>query len=190
MSPDVLESAIAEAGPIIRKRYQQRLRSIQHRFDVDDLVQVTSMKASRKYDTCRGQSIADVRNWILKIAHNSCRSAIVTHKKTAKRSTEAESAEVCEQPGPAEERPDTLVTREQMKQVLSCLDRLSPQRRSLVVMYYLRQMSYSEIAGEVGISTAFARCVVQSAIAELRLEMQQPGLFDLESESCESTFAG
>jgi DNA-directed RNA polymerase specialized sigma24 family protein len=121
------------AEDIILGRYSQRFRNarISHRFDADDLVQLTFQRALRYASECNG----DVLHWILKIAANCARTEIRAHRKVKRRSVCSEMSLSQERDGESvtidldgdEVDPlDAEIQREKSRHVHACLNRLTP----------------------------------------------------------------
>jgi RNA polymerase sigma-70 factor (ECF subfamily) len=53
---------------------------------------------------------------------------------------------------PAAEIPDAMFTAELAKMIHDALDRLSPERREVLVLRFIEEMDYESIAGVVGVS--------------------------------------
>lgn len=174
-------SVLVEAEPLIKDRYSRMLSSISYRFDTDDLYQVVCQRAYRSQTRCNGKTSSEIRNWIMKIAANACRTAITAHKVSKIRSTRVEKLAV----GVSSEEENSidpsdgvdLATREAVKaqcgHMLACLDRLPKQRQQILRLRYLRGMSYEDIAREMGITECAARTSASQALIAARAEMSQ-----------------
>ena len=179
----VLEDVLLEVRPVISQRYTRSLSGISHRFDVDDLYQVVCARAFRSISKCNGQTFGEVRNWVLKIAANVFRSAIATHKMSAKRSTNRERGVVgvmgdtpCVEPWTDAAESNRMMVGEQCNHMLACIDRLPKSRQQILVMRFLEQRSYQEISDELGVTIAAARTSVSQSVKCVRGEMCQRNL--------------
>lgn len=182
-----LEDVLLEVRPVISQRYIRSLSSISHRFDVDDLYQSVCIRAFRSISKCNGQTFGEVRNWVLKIAANVFRSAIATHKLSAKRSTNRERCVVATSGDEPHVEPWTepvesmqVVVDEQCQHMRACIDRLPRSQQRIVVMRFLEQRSYIEIADELGVTVQAARTSVSQAVKRVRAEMPQRNLTGFE----------
>ncbi len=159
-----LEEVLLDVRPTIEQRYARELASISHRYDVDDLYQSVCVRAIRWIGRCKGESKEAVRNWVLKIAANVFRSAIATHKLSAKRSTSRERATVATSGDEPHVEPWSepvesvrLMVGEQCRHMRACIDRLKPPQWKDVKLVYLdppywiqAQGQYSQDAEDLG----------------------------------------
>jgi RNA polymerase sigma factor (sigma-70 family) len=81
---------------------------------------------------------------------------------------------------PAVPAPDLLgrlTDREELEQVLAALERLSPLSRGCVVLHYLEQLSYEEVAEQLDMTPHQVRAACHKGIGRLRrlLGLQQSG---------------
>lgn len=180
MNPEKIAATLEELSPIIVNRHRRSLRSVVQRFNEEDLLQATYIKAHQGCSKFRGQTEAELRAWILTIASSVCNTALTTHAKSQKRSTDAEQSLV---PG-CDGDKDSLESEASLKQeikdqctrMLQCLDRLPKQRQHVLRMKYLEGKAYSEIANSLGVTADAARSSVAQALRAVRLEMDQPSL--------------
>lgn len=174
-------SVLVEAEPLIKERYSRMLSSISYRFDTDDLYQVVCQRAYRSQSRCKGITTGEIRNWIMKIAANACRTAITAHKISKIRSTRVEKLSV----GVSSEEESSIdpsdgvdlatraVIKAQCGHMLACLDRLPRQRQEILRLRYLRGMAYEEIARQLDITDSAARTSASQALIAVRAEMSQ-----------------
>lgn len=180
-----LVAVMVAAEPVIKQRYERMLSSISHRFDTDDLFQVTCQRAYRSIKRCNGTTPAEIHNWLMKIAANACRTAITAHKVSKVRSTKVEKISI----GAASSEETTLdpsdqgtdlaasaAVKEQCQHMLACIDRLPKQRQAVLKLRYLESKSYAEIAAILDITETAARTSVSQALADARAEVGQYSL--------------
>jgi RNA polymerase sigma-70 factor (ECF subfamily) len=178
-----LEEVLLDVRPLIEQRYARELASISHRYDVDDLYQSVCVRAIRWIGRCKGESKEAVRNWVLKIAANVFRSAIATHKLSAKRSTNRERGTVATSGDEPHVEPWSepvesvrLMVGEQCRHMRACIDRLPRSRQQILVMRFLEQRNYRQIAEELGVTIQAARTNVSQSVKQVRSEMNQRNL--------------
>jgi RNA polymerase sigma factor (sigma-70 family) len=61
-----------------------------------------------------------------------------------------------------------LADREEFENVLTAMDRLSPRMRTCLVLHYVEQLAYSEIAGQLGATPHRVRGLCHKGIRRLR----------------------
>ncbi len=77
MQTETVTAAMQELAPEIRRLHARDLASISRRFDVDDLVQTTALKAISAAANCQADSLEQLRHWVLSIARRTTKSAIL-----------------------------------------------------------------------------------------------------------------
>lgn len=127
-------------------RFAYRLSGTSH--DAEDISQQAFLDAQRKLDTLREPE--RVRGWLFMIVRNLYRRRIrdqATHGEVA--------LEVVSEPE-GEEHPDQALDSDSLQQVLNSLPE---EFRSVLLLFYFREMSYREIAEqlEVPIGTVMSR---------------------------------
>ncbi len=155
LSPSATDEEIAarvQRGDIdsfgmLMERYQQKMARYARKFlfegeDIDDLVQDTFIKAYaniKSFDTSRKFS-----SWLYRIAHNEFINAI--KKKTRSRLMAIDFDTVLPHLH-AKETADSDIHREELQLMLdSSMAKLKPKYREPLVLYYIEEMDYKEIA--------------------------------------------
>ena len=126
-------------------RFAYRLSGAAH--DAEDITQQTFLDAQRKLDTLRDES--RVRAWLFMIARN------IYRLKMRKRGSHSEVAiEAVNEPVITAE-PELLDT----DHLQAALASLSEEFRSVLVLYYFKELNYREIAEqlEVPVGTVMSR---------------------------------
>jgi RNA polymerase sigma factor (sigma-70 family) len=142
-----------------RDVYRYSLALLRNPADAEDITQTTFLNAYRAY--LRGEEPVRPRNWLIKIAHNACRSR---HLRAVRRPQEVPLAEtVTALPVPAEEAP-------KVEDLLDALGRLPFNQRAALVMRELEGRSYVEIAETLGVSVAAVETLIFRARRSLRRE--------------------
>jgi RNA polymerase sigma-70 factor (ECF subfamily) len=144
-----VQAGDAEAFRILVDRYEAKMARYAKRFlfasdDAKDLLQEIFIKAYvniRSFDTTRRFS-----PWLYRIAHNEFVNAL--KKKNKDRETiSLFYADVLFPHPVAKESADEGISRREIKEVLEgSLEKLGPKYREPLVLYYLEDMDYKEIA--------------------------------------------
>ncbi len=133
-----------------------------------DLCQETFIKAYRAYDTLRPGS--NVRAWLYRIATHTAYSAF--RKKSSQAHTALDDVEY-RLFGGGSGPEGSLIARQQVDGLLAELTALPDKQQAAVVMRYLQDMSYDEIAEALGCSRDSARANVSHGVRRLRLLMEE-----------------
>jgi RNA polymerase sigma-70 factor (ECF subfamily) len=144
--------------------------------EIADLVQEVFVVVHRKIDSFEGR--AELRTWIYGI----CLRVIAAHRRRARVQREDVVAEVPQTSAPADQ--DGSVEREQNRALLrAALERLSPERREVFVLYEIEELAMREVAEAVGcpLQTAYSRLYaaredVERAFQELLARRKQHDL--------------
>jgi RNA polymerase sigma-70 factor (ECF subfamily) len=131
----------------------------------DDLTQEVFLRAYRAFGRLRADS--NYRAWLYKIATNCAYTAL----KRANREAGVEDLDrIASSDGHPEKQ---VIDREAVAQLHSLLDVLPPKQQAAVVMRYLQELSYAEIAEALACSEDSARANVYQGIRRLRRESAQ-----------------
>jgi RNA polymerase sigma factor (sigma-70 family) len=140
-----------------RDVYRYTLALLRNPADAEDITQTTFLNAYRAY--LRGEEPIRPRNWLIKIAHNACRSR---HLRAVRRPQEVPLEEtVAALRVPAEEAP-------KVEELLEALGRLPFNQRAALVMRELEGRSYVEIAQTLDVSVAAVETLIFRARRSLR----------------------
>jgi RNA polymerase sigma-70 factor (ECF subfamily) len=148
-------------------------RILQNPFDAQEVVQDTFLRAhdalTRQYDTLRVERLA-VKPWLFRIARNLC-----FNKRRGKRSrldlplTDFDDGRI----GPLVPVPASSVTapleeRQERAALERALGTLPPESRELIVLRFMEEMSYADIATTVGAEETVLRGRVFRSLKLLR----------------------
>ena len=140
-----------------RDVYRYSLAVLRNPADAEDITQTTFLNAYRAYQ--RGEEPRRPKHWLIKIAHNACRSR---HLRAVRRPQEVPFEEtVAAIPVPAEETP-------KLDELLKALGRLPFNQRAALVMRELEGRSYAEIAETLELSVAAVETLIFRARRALR----------------------
>ena len=130
-----------------------------------DLTQEVFLRAYRSFSRLRAGS--NYRAWLYKIATNC---AYTTLKRAGREVDLEDFDRLASHDGHPEKR---VIDREATRQLHSLLDELPPKQQAAVVMRYLQELSYAEIAQALDCSEDSARANVYQGIRRLRQETAQ-----------------
>jgi RNA polymerase sigma-70 factor (ECF subfamily) len=131
----------------------------------DDLAQEVFLRAYRAFGRLRADS--NHRAWLYKIATNCAYTAL----KRAGREAEVEDLDrLASSDGHPESR---AIERETSERLRLLIEELPPKQQAAVVMRYLQELSYAEIAQALACSEDSARANVYQGIRRLRRETAQ-----------------
>jgi len=145
----LVQKGNAEIFRELVERYEAKMSRYARRFlfdtdEVNDLLQEVFVKAYvniRSFDTERRFS-----PWLYRIAHNEFVNALKKKKKD-RENISLFYVDVLFPHPIAKENADEDTTRREIKEILEgSLDKLSPKYREPLVLYYLEDMDYKEIA--------------------------------------------
>src|SRR5437868_1501909 len=146
-------------------------RALPTREDAEDATMDVFMKLKDKlsqYDQSRSFTA-----WLYKVAANHCWDVLRRRKSRQDKETEDLENVPLEHPDP--NQLDRLIEQRTSEEVRRALDKLGSRARMALVMRYYSDMSYDEIADELGVRRAFVGVVLLRARHELRQTLGQSG---------------
>lgn len=151
----------------IVERYQAEMYRFathltRNRTDADDLYQETLLKAYRAFDRLDGA--ANHRAWLYKIATNS----YLSDRRKMGRVAPLDEVHESRIPGPQPDDAARLDARDLLRKVEAFVDKLPPKQRVALVQRKYHDLSYAEIAANLGSSEQAARASVHEALRKLR----------------------
>lgn len=159
--------AIEANAETIRLRFTRCLTRYARRFDIDDLLQVTSMKAHIAAKDCRAETPVQLKHWILTIAQRSAISAIRsenTERRNIGRETNLGGDE-CELYAGF----DQIEAIEHQDTVERLLGLTPSQRCEIAVKYrYIDGLDYVEIGKRMAISVSAAKNLVHRGLKAIK----------------------
>src|SRR2546421_7001664 len=148
-------------------------RAMPTREDAEDATMDIFMKLKDKlvqFDQSRSFAA-----WLYKVAANHCWDLLRRRKTRQDKETEDLENVPLEHPDP--NQLDKLIEQRTSEEVRRALDKLGTRARMALVMRYYADMSYDEIADELGVRRAFVGVVLLRARHELRQALGQSGAF-------------
>jgi RNA polymerase sigma factor (sigma-70 family) len=138
--------------------YRYTLALLRNPADAEDITQTTFLNAYRAYK--RGEEPLKPQNWLIKIAHNACRTRYL---RASRRPHEVPLEDsLRELAVPTDEIPN-------VKEVLDALAKLPFNQRAALVMRELEGRSYAEIAQALDVSVAAVETLIFRARRSLRV---------------------
>jgi RNA polymerase sigma factor (sigma-70 family) len=148
-----------------RDVYRYTLAVLRNPADAEDITQTTFLNAYRAY--LRGEEPGRPRHWLIKIAHNACRSR---HLRAVRRPQEVPLEEsIAALPVASEDVP-------KVEELLAALGRLPFNQRAALVMRELEGRSYAEIADTLDVSVAAVETLIFRARRTLRKDRSLLGV--------------
>lgn len=143
--------------PLLHRYFTRLLRSCQ---GADDLAQATLMRMMEKLETFRALPGSKFEGWLFRIAHN-----LFIDQIRASRDSPAEIGDRADDsPGPEH----SLIASERADAVRQAVDGLDTELRSMVIMRYELDMSYSAIAAALKITQVRVKWRLNDALKKLR----------------------
>src|SRR5690242_1976118 len=146
-------------------------RALPTREDAEDATMEVFMKVHEKlgqYDATRPFTA-----WLYRVAANHCWDLLRRRKIRQDKETEEVDDLPLEHPDPSQ--LDRLIEQRTGEEVRKALDKLGARARMALVMRYYSDMSYDEIADELGVRRAFVGVVLLRARHELRHALEGTG---------------
>lgn len=156
------EVLIADHHDEIFRYLWRLLDSGGHAHDAEDLTQEVFMRAYRAYDRLRPNS--NVRAWLYKIATN-CAYTTLKRAKHDPLPLIDDAPDVRLQPHQQVSHNETLA------EIQGAIETLPPKQRAALIMRYLQELDYAEIADALNCSEDSARANVYQALRRLRHDL-------------------
>jgi RNA polymerase sigma-70 factor (ECF subfamily) len=159
-----VEDSVRAAYPTL---WRAAMVLVDARADAEDAVQETVARAVAAYDGFRGES--SPTTWMCRILVGI--AGEIRRKKQRARQAERGEAEARK----ASEPVRGLEDREDLQAVLESLRSLPERQREAATLFYLEQLSYSEIAAALGISVGTVKSAISRARATIRSSLKVRG---------------
>jgi len=143
----------------VKDVYHYALALLRNPADAEDVTQTTFLNAYRAYK--RGEVIEKPQNWLIKIAHNACRTRFIRAQRRPQEVPLEDSIDRIAVP--ESERPN-------VRSILRALGQLPFNQRSALVMRELEGRTYEEIADTLGVSVSAVETLLFRARRSLRLK--------------------
>ncbi len=146
-------------------------RALPTREDAEDATMEVFMKVHDKlhqYDSTR-----PFTSWLYKVAANHCWDLL--RRRKIRQDKETEDLDTLPLEHPDANQLEQLIEKRTSEEVRKALDKLPSRARMALVMRYYSDMSYDEIADELGVRRAFVGVVLLRARHELRQALEGLG---------------
>lgn len=130
--------------------------------EADDLLQDTLLTAHQSFGTWRGEGT--IRGWLCGIARNKCLRHL---EKQRRRQGKLRLV----QPGERVDPEDVASLRQRASRARAALEQIKPTEREALLLRYVGQLSFSEVAMVCGMDEAAARKRVSRALLRLRSQL-------------------
>jgi RNA polymerase sigma-70 factor (ECF subfamily) len=172
-----VQNGNAESFGVLMERYEPKLMRYGHKFlseneDITDIVQevfINTYRNIRSFDAAQRFS-----PWIYRIAHNGFVNAI--RKKSRNPFFTVDFDSFVSHPVAPEQSHTQAETNEMKEMVEKGLEKLASKYREILVLYYLEELSYKEIAdvlqvptGTVGIRLKRAKDALQKVYKSMNI---------------------
>jgi RNA polymerase sigma-70 factor, ECF subfamily len=151
----------------LRDVYSYAYYKVGNHHDAEDLTEQAFLQAYRHFDRARRESDGrPLRPWVIRIAHNLASNYY--RDRSRRPQTPLDSAD------PIAARHDTEAIaegREELRRVMEQIDRLSDDRREVLIMRFALGMDNREIARALGRSDGATKVLIHRAIKQLQEEM-------------------
>lgn len=145
-------------------------RRVAHPWDAQDLAQEVYLRLLR-VDTREGHAIENPEAYLYTVAANLVKEHGLMQKRAAMNvDVSAVLPELAAPEGSAEDEAERESRR---KWLTEMLERLPPRCKAVMIMQYRDQMSYAQIAEQLGVSTHMVKKYVMKALALCRKLAQQ-----------------
>ena len=164
----------AEALGEIHRRYARRVFGLcrymlDSRESAEDATSEVFLKLQRSIESYNG-SIPFPR-WLLRVAGNQCIDALRRRRRGQQVIVEAEEATVIETPSSEVSPLAAVIGKEERTQVRDALARLPENNRVPLVLRYYSELSYDEIAQQLGLQRNYVAALIFRAKQELRRKL-------------------
>ena len=147
LTPELLTQWIETYKDMV---YRIIINRVKHPSDADDIFQEVFMKAVRFGQTLVGREPEHIKHWLIRVTLQQCGTWF--HRwRSAETDSYEENLELGKWGGQARE-PHILMPHDELtslrdEKLMQALERLSPDHRTVIFLYYYEQLSIQEIAG-------------------------------------------
>lgn len=156
---------------------------LQAKAGLSDLVQDTFLEAQRDFPQFRGQSQAELLNWLRQILLHNLEDLTRKYYATDKRLLDREVSLDDNQglhdlknnlPDPAPSPSSLVIQKEQEQKLQACLEQLPEHYCKVIEWVHRDNRTYAEVGSALGISAEAARKLYHRAVALLTQQLNDP----------------
>jgi RNA polymerase sigma-70 factor, ECF subfamily len=161
--------------PLMKRLAQQRIGpKLQVRLSGSDLVQETLLSASQSFESFRGNSVQELRQWLLTIFNARLNDGLRRHILAERRSVGMQNNEsVISQAAPGTTASSIVMQQEQTSLLVDAMLELPDTDRTILLLRYTEQLSFEDIAQRVDLSLSNVWRRWSRSIATLRKHLEQ-----------------
>jgi RNA polymerase sigma-70 factor (ECF subfamily) len=159
----------------MKRLAQQRIGpKLQVRLSGSDLVQETLLSASQSFESFRGNSIQELRQWLLTIFNARLNDGLRRHLLAERRSLGMQNnASVTSQAAPGTSASSIVMRQEQTSLLVDAMLELPDTDRTVLLLRYTEQLSFEDIALRVDLPLSNVWRRWSRSIAYLRKHLEQ-----------------
>lgn len=135
--------------------------------DTEDAVNTAMLRAFQRFSSSRGE-ILNERAWLSRILHNICMDLHRERRRRGESEDMVEGTEVPESSSPEALPDEVLLESERAEKIRACIQALPPNLRKPLMMRFLQDMSYADIALQLELTNCNVRKRIQLAYGILR----------------------
>lgn len=125
---------------------------LQVRFSGSDLVQDTLLTASQGFESFRGETEDELRNWLLQIFRSRLNDSLRKHLVAERRKMGLQDAGSCTLQADSADSPSTeAMHNERAARLLAVMSELNQLDREILLLRYTEQLAFEQIAERVSL---------------------------------------
>ncbi len=158
--------------PIRPKIYAVAVRMVGHS-DADDVVMDTYLKAWGALPRFGGRSA--LSTWMCRIARNQAMDLLRKRQRLSQREVHGENAELLAAREPDPKQPDAteqIMRLETQAHVREAVERIAEPHRTTLIMRFVDDLAYAEIAAAMGVSIGTVMSRLHNAKRKLKAALQ------------------
>jgi RNA polymerase sigma-70 factor (ECF subfamily) len=161
--PALMEMAADRLGLRVRRRMSS-----------SDLVQDTLLTAGKQFESFRGESLTEFRNWLKELFHSRLVDGLRRHQQAEMRRQGLEEEDASISSLKAEEESPSRVARlnEDATRLINAMDELPADQRTIIQMRYVEDKTFEDIAAALSMPVATVWRRFQEATESLHIRLQ------------------
>ena len=150
------------------------LKNVKNKETAEDITQEAFLKAMKSLETLARPETFET--WLHSIAYNKCMDNFRAESRNACFETDEEKEQAIENSAlnsPVMLPEDYAVNEDRKRELADLIDRLKPDMRSALILYYYNDMSISEVASSLGMNENAAKQKLFLARKKLRAQIEK-----------------